>query len=323
MSEFLKLYRKVGGTEVLKQYYQAHVLLYSLILAVTLGFDKKSLEILRLAVRNKILKRLRKKYRRFIDIYVSKSQKKTGKKIIQKERKVWFCWLQGINEAPDIVKKCYSSIKEHINDREIILITNDNYKNYITFPDYIEDKIEKGIISKTHMSDLLRLELLVKYGGTWIDATVFCSDTPDSFYLDSDLFLFQTLKPGLDGKCTSISNWFITAEKGNNILDLTLKLLYQYWKTNDKLIDYFIFHDFFQLSIETYESEWKKVIPMSNEAPHILQLRMFEEYDKDIWESIKTQTPFHKLTYKCDFKDVNADSYYAVILGKDDLMNVM
>ncbi len=321
MNEFLKLYKKVGGTKVLKQYHQAHVLLYALFLSAVLGFDKKSLEILRLAVRNKILKRLRKKYRKYINNYAMENHNKENVQNSLGKQNIWFCWLQGIDKAPDIVKKCYSSIKEHILDREIVLITNENYRNYITFPDYIEDKIKKEIISKTHMSDLLRLELLVRYGGTWIDATVYCSDVPDPFYLDSELFLFQTLKPGLDGKCTSISNWFITAEKNNKILRLTLNLLYEYWRTNNKLIDYFIFHDFFQLAIETYNDEWERVIPVSNEAPHILQLRMFEKYDDDIWESIKSQTPFHKLTYKSDFNNVKDDSYYSVILGKDNSLN--
>ena len=39
------------------------------------------------------------------------------------------------------------------------------------------------------MSDLLRLELLTKYGGTWVDATVYFSDDNlPNFFFDSDLF---------------------------------------------------------------------------------------------------------------------------------------
>lgn len=41
------------------------------------------------------------------------------------------------------------------------------------FPKYIEEKWKRGVITHTHMTDLLRLELLIRYGGTWIDATVF------------------------------------------------------------------------------------------------------------------------------------------------------
>lgn len=39
-------------------------------------------------------------------------------------------------------------------------------------PDYIVKKWEKGRIPADLFSDLLRLELLIRYGGTWIDSTV-------------------------------------------------------------------------------------------------------------------------------------------------------
>jgi hypothetical protein len=146
---------------------------------------------------------------------------------------------------------------------------------------------------------LLRLKLLITYGGTWIDSTVFCSTTaiPD-FMLNSELFLFQTLKPGVDGHPTAISNWFITAEVGNDILRLTYQLLLSYWKTHDYAIDYFIFHYFFQIAIETFPNIWKKVVPVTNEQPHVLLLHWNEPYDQEFYNSILKLSPFHKLTYK-------------------------
>lgn len=46
----------------------------------------------------------------------------------------------------------------------------------------------------------------------------------------------------------------------------------------------------------------EKIIPRDNATPHELLLRLFDEYDKEIWKAIKEQTPFHKLTYKYDKK---------------------
>lgn len=57
---------------------------------------------------------------------------------------IWWCWLQGLESAPPIVKACY-----------------------------ILDKWKAGIISNTHFSDILCLELLTSRGGIWVDATVF------------------------------------------------------------------------------------------------------------------------------------------------------
>ena len=317
MKKFINLFNKVGGKKILQQYSQGHVLLYALFMTLVLGIDKKSLEILRLAVNNKLLKRLRKNYKSFIDEFKKANDNKycTGKDEHEK-RKIWICWFQGIENAPDIVQKCYSSVKEYITDREIVLITEDNYRDYVEFPEFIKKKVDEGIISKTHLSDLLRLELLIRYGGTWMDATIFCTSRCPDYMLDSELFLFQNLKPGLDGHCSNISNWFITAEKDNLILKLTMALLYEYWNKNDKLVDYFIFHDFFQLACEAYSEVWNNVVPFSNSTPHILLLRLFEQYDETIWVEIKKQTSFHKLTYKFRQEETEKKyTYYNVLLN--------
>lgn len=68
------------------------------------------------------------------------------------------------------------------------------------------------------MSDLLRLELLKNYGGTWIDSTVFCTEKCSEYMLNSDLFIIQNLKPRIDGKATYISNRFMTAMKKTKLL---------------------------------------------------------------------------------------------------------
>ncbi len=307
MKKFLALFKKVGGFGVLKQYLRARVFLFAMIQTLLLGFSKKSLEILRLAVNNRILGKLRKKYRRFIEDYKTNAQPLPR----TRSNKVWVCWFQGMEKAPALVQRCYRSLQENLPDREIILITQDNYRQYVTLPDYIEEKAARGIIPKAQYSDLLRLELLLRHGGTWIDSTVFCSggNIPD-YMLNSDLFMFQTLKPGLDGHPTSISNWFITACTGHPLLMLTQALLYEYWKKHDFLVDYFIFHLFFQLAIEAYPEEWSRVIPFSNSVPHILLLRLFEKADEKTWQALQDMTPFHKLSYKFGDTETQKDGTY-------------
>lgn len=262
----------------------------------------------------KIYKLYENRVDKLLDKYNNEENSK-NKKIIP--RKVYFCWFQGIDKAPELVKKCYASIKKHITDREIVLITEDNYHDYVTFPKFIEDKINSGIISRTHMSDLLRLELLTRYGGTWIDATVLCTATPPAYMLDSDMFVFQLLKPGCDGHSLCFSNWFITAKPGAILLRLTLDLLYKYWQEHDVMWDYFIFHQITEVVRAKCPKEWSKIIPFSNEVPHILLLRLFEPYNEEMWQSIKEETPFHKLSYKFNEEKLNKHgTYYSKIIGR-------
>ncbi len=318
MKKFLLLFKKVGGMEILRRYYRANVLVFALIETLILGFSKKSLEILRLAVNNKVLGKIRKQYKGFIQDYLLNAKEEKLSRV--KSDKVWVCWFQGMESAPSIVQYCFKSLKENLKGKEIILITEQNYREYIEFPDIIQAKIDSGIIPATQKSDLIRLELLIKYGGTWIDSTVYCSghDYPE-YIMDSELFLFQNLKPGLDGHCTCISSWFITSCTNHPILLLTRALLFDYWKNNDKLIDYFIFHNFFQLAIESYPDEWSKVVPFSNAVPHILLLRLFENYDKDIWDAVKSMTCFHKLTYKFTKEDEKTIGTYYDCIVKERL----
>lgn len=315
MKKFIALFKKVGGGNVLKQYLRAHVFLFAMVQTLLQGFSKKGLEIVRLSVNNKILCKLRKKYRRFIADFKAADHNAPR----CRSNKVWVCWLQGLEQAPALVQQCYRSLQKNLPDREIVLLTEENYRNYVTLPDYICRKAEAGIIPKAQFSDLLRLELLIRHGGTWIDSTVLCTggEIP-AYMLESDLFMFQTLKPGLDGHPTAVSNWFMTACTNHPILQLTQALLYAYWEKKNVLVDYFIFHLFFQLAVEAYPEEWNKVVPFSNAVPHILLLRLFTAYEPEVWESIKKMTPFHKLTYKFENSQVQLpDTYYQKLFGSE------
>lgn len=307
MKKFLALFDKVGGKEILRQYWQNHVLIFAMLQALLQGFSKKGLEILRHSVNHKILGKLRKKYRKSIIGF----QAQYTPAEMQRSNKVWVCWLQGMENAPALVQTCYRSLQTHLTDREIILLTEENYRNYVNFPSHIQEKIDNGIITRTHFSDLLRLELLLNYGGTWIDATVYCSGgNIPSYMLDSQLFTFQTLKPGLDGHPTCLSSWFMTGCTNHPILLLARHLVYTYWEKNNKMVDYFLLHDFFQLAIEAYPQEWSKVVPFCNSVPHILLLRLFEPYSEEVWQATCAQTPFHKLSYKFPQSEFEKENTY-------------
>lgn len=312
MKKFIKLFNKVGGRDILRQYWTNHVLFFALLQTALLGFSKKALEIVRLSVSNRILCKLRRKYRK--DIHVFQQELPSAPR--QHSNKIWVCWLQGIESAPPLVQRCFRSLQENFSDREIILLNESNYRSYVTFPVHIQEKIDSGVITKTHFSDLLRLELLINHGGTWVDATLFCSGgSIPAYMLDSDLFVFQNLKPGLDGHCTCISSWFMTACTNHPILLLVRHLLYTYWETHTKLADYFLIHDFFQLAIEAYPQEWAQVVPFSNSTPHILLLRLFDLYNSAVYDAICQQTPFHKLSYKfTEEQTALPDTYYQHLL---------
>ena len=315
--ELKKIFEKQGGVNLLKNYWRTGALLPAIITFLMLGKSRKALEILRLVAQFKTNRMLYELYAGKIDDRLHKYKlNENSIEDLRTIRRVYFCWFQGLENAPTLVKRCYKSIQKYITDREIVLITEKNYKEYVRFPDFIEDKIERGIISRTHMSDLLRLELLTRYGGTWIDATVLCTAKPPAYMLDSDFFVFQLLKPGLDGHSLGLSSWFITAKPGAMILKITLDILYDYWKEYNDMCDYFLLHHIMDLVRSKCSDEWNKMVPFSNEMPHVLLLRLFDQYNEDVWNAVKFITPFHKLSYKYELKmESKKDTFYDILIN--------
>lgn len=314
--ELKELLKRQGGINLLKQYWKGGAFFTAAGEFILLGKDKKALEILRLSSQYKIKKNLEKKYKNEISKFQSSYIDDNPHDI---SNKVWVCWFQGLDNAPAIVKECYNSLNKNLINCDIILITRDNMLDYVNFPKFILDKWNSGQITHTHMTDLLRLELLIKYGGMWIDATVLCTskqkDIPDYFF-NSDLFLYQILKPGRDGQAQPVSSWLISAKTNNKILMMTRYLCYEYWKKHNEMVDYFLLHDFIMISLEHNKEDWNKIIPRDSAAPHMLLLRLFDKYDKDIWKAIKEQTPFHKLTYKYETGMMEKENtFYKEIIG--------
>ena len=100
---------------------------------------------------------------------------------------VWIFWYQGETAMPEIVKICYNSIVSSIHDRPVHLLTKDNIASHVTLPNYIYDRLNRGELSYTHFSDILRICLLFDKGGIWMDSTLLITDSisipaPDYFH---------------------------------------------------------------------------------------------------------------------------------------------
>lgn len=308
--------KKIGVKKLLKECINNHTLIYTVLSLILNGFSKSGMELSRLGQQLKIKKRLYKKYKKKITEPLSDITIKTNT-----ETYVWFLWFQGIDHAPEIVKMCYNSAKKNIPNKKIILLDDTNIYDYVDVPEFIMKKRQLGIINNAHFSDILRTELLIKYGGTWMDATVFVSDKNyPKFFFESDLFIFQKLKPGAKGNAVNLSNWFITAKPEEPILKRVRDLLYDYWGKNDNAVDYFVYHTFFQLVLDTHIEYKKKIVKYPNSLPHILLLSLDEEYTKCKMDQILSMISIHKLTYKID-DDVKMDKeniYNHLIGGIDE-----
>lgn len=235
----------------------------------------------------------------------------------QRSNVVWFCWLQGMEQAPPIVKACLASLKLHLTDREIKIITEKNWREYVDLPKHIIHRWEKKQIPSALFTDLLRLQLLIRYGGTWIDSTVLCTGAEHAReFLNADLFMFQYRAPETSpASFEGISNWFITSCTNNEILLILRDLLYEYWKDYDCTLYYFIFHVFFSMIAKEYPEMIANMPYGYSVWSQTLENHWGEPFDQRKWDKITSLVNFHKLYFRIDLKiKKDKDNFYNWIL---------
>ena len=113
---------------------------------------------------------MEKEYGSFINNYKCNNYPKLS------NRTVWICWLQGRDNAPELVKACINSIENNLKDFNIVILTEENISKYTMLPVHVMKKYNEGKITRTHFSDILRVSILCEYGGLWVDSTVLCTD---------------------------------------------------------------------------------------------------------------------------------------------------
>lgn len=231
---------------------------------------------------------------------------------------IWQYWHQGEENAPQIVKKCLASIKKHYPDYQINVLSFDTIKNYVELPKRFYTLLEDKKMSTAHFSDILRLNLLSKFGGIWIDATMYATDELSSEISETDFFMFQK-NPKTDSMQNNSSCYFIKSNKNNIFLEAIKSSIEKYWYENDFIINYFMFEHIVTIlskSDSVLTKEWNKMPCIYSDNVCAIQDKKFNKLDKNEFESIIKATSIHKLTYKTIPQDYNEENtYLSELLG--------
>ena len=252
----------------------------------------------------------RKYYRRC----TMKREWESKEKIANKDT-IWFMWLQGYDDAPEIVKRCYESIQKNFPDKKLIFLDKDNIWEYISMPDYVVEKWKSGVYGNAHFSDLVRLELLINRGGLWIDSTVLCTDGSIVDFIEkNDLFMYSFYYFGFNPEIMELNSWFMYSVTNNNILCLTRDMLYEYWKDNNRLCEYFLIHLFMTLATEYYEDEYKKMPIISQVDSHVLATYIYDKFDQNKYDILKKTTGIHKLSTRFEKDKLKEGTFYDIVI---------
>jgi hypothetical protein len=218
-------------------------------------------------------------------------------------RTIWCLWFQGWEDAPDLVKACAASWRRHNPDWNLRLLSGATLAAHL-------DPLPRLASAASNVpvearSDVLRIELLHRFGGIWVDSTVYCLRPLDgwiSHAMQSGFFAFNRPMPDV-----MLSSWFLAAERGSYIVERWRRMVQGYWDGRTERDHYFWFHRLFADaygSDPAFRATWDATPKLSADGPHCFApyeeqlLKPVDARDRLIVET--AQTPMLKLTHKID-----------------------
>ncbi|MBQ8848024.1 MAG: hypothetical protein IJ003_03685 [Candidatus Gastranaerophilales bacterium] len=254
--------------------------------------------------------------------YVNKAIKETQIENIKTNNErpiIWQYWHQGIENAPLLIQKCIESTKKFHPDYEIKVLSFENINDYVDIPKKYYDLLEQKKIPIAIFSDILRLYLLTKYGGCWVDATLYFTGRIPDKILNSKFFVPQK-NPKTDAFGDKMSCYFIRSDKDSIWIHLIKNAIENYWNENDYLIHYFMFeHVVSMISESTKElkNDWKKMPFILTQEFEIFRKNLYDTYSDELFKEIKKTSFMHKLSYKIIQNSSNSNTFYDKIINNE------
>jgi hypothetical protein len=262
-------------------------------------------------------------------------------------KKLWIYWDKGWDDAPELVKKCGESWAYHNPEWEINFLDAENIKKFFDIYDWMPTNLDykprllQKFIENTHklfhstelikkkkfsiqgQSDILRINLLSKYGGVWVDATLWCHKPLESWLipLEKGFFAFCNKE-----NPSMISSWFLAGSNNNEIIQKFSNEVRKYWAEHNKAEEYYWFHQSFKKLYETdksFQLLWNSIKKIDNGVgsigPHYFapykkeKLKIFDEKFKKMIDS--REIPVFKLSHREKYS-LNKFKSIQYLLGK-------
>ena len=238
---------------------------------------------------------------------------------VPESKRIWILWWQGEDSAPELVKACIKSIKRNANGAEVTVITKDNISSFIDIPDYIFEKRKKGWVSFAQLSDIIRFLLLEKYGGLWLDSTVYTSK-PIPDYIYSLNFYSQHTK--WQKTCFVQHNLYhgftIGGKAHAKLVSFCKEMFLEYWKMHDTLVDYLMIDYIIMIAYQEFEDIRSEIdsLPYSSERLYDLVHLLDKPFNDAEFNKLCNDCIFSKLDWhkKYEMEKNGKPTYYSHLI---------
>ena len=208
---------------------------------------------------------------------------------------IWLLWFQGWDNAPQLVLQVRDSWLYHNPDADIRLLDEKEIKKYTDyqFPD------DAKLPAK---SDILRIILLKKYGGIWVDATMLCLDSLDKWISNVETSKFW-MYHGRNNACTFTLSQLIISYPNEYIINKWYDKVIDFWSVSRTKYEYnwldLLFHDLYNSNLK-FKELIDKIPNVKCEPEYIhnyLQTIVYEYNLEKIEEIISKKPYFIKLNH--------------------------
>ena len=201
---------------------------------------------------------------------------------------------------------------------KVHFINDSNFSNYVDFPGYLIDKYRAGKITKTHLSDILRFNLLEKHGGLWFDSTILVTQPLQNYTqywslpyftrkvcLDKNIFHpFIMRTSHSPATFVTFARWTgffqSTSIKNNPLFTFGKNFFENYWRDFDELIEYFLIDLVIDIAYDNISFVKQEIdaVPINNTELGSLVYHLNDLYKDYPFDNLYEDTFLYKLTYR-------------------------
>ena len=228
---------------------------------------------------------------------------------------VWTLWWDGEENAPPCVKLALQSQKKYFGGPEYAyhVLTKENYGQYAKIDPAVLARFEKGGVTLTHFSDILRCELLCRWGGLWMDATVYMTgplnweSVTGSFYS-----IHKTTYPENLRRMIAAGRWsgyVMHCRPGDPLASFLTAALRAYWRKYPAMPDYYLIDELIDAAYRLIPQVRRMIdgVPLNNERVFDLYNMRNDAYLPGKVEPILRANCLHKLSWKDAYADCCPD----------------
>lgn len=242
----------------------------------------------------------------FIDLsnlYVLGNRFAPLKRIVQSKKRfeyaptpknIWAYWHDGWEGAPELIKYCINSWEE--KNKRWAVHKFDYQSICKEFPELLNVEVKY----RAHFADIVRLKLLRKHGGVWVDATALCARELDEWLplvkSSSPVFVFSNPAPD-----RAVANWFIAASVGSRAIAQWQKITAKHLVASWRYKTYYSTHYLFKWLVSKealVKQEFNAMAKVSAQSAFVLEAVVREKTLNGAQAELIRSAPIHKLSRK-------------------------